>query len=389
MIPWRCLYVLRDTLGPRIDKAMTPANIKKLDAGISAYIDRNSNILLSLDLSKRYSFSDSDRNVLFQFVGITEAEIKTELKKTNIYLGNKKHSNPFYILTILVAHTFLKRKDTKHAMVVLQYMSLMMYVSIHYGSFQYNPNKAVMDYTIAHLDQSFRIRHMSSLFEFLDDNTRVAFDTYQDRIERATDSDITWVIDAVHNRIKGKIIKIANAYYRNHEKGNYLNNDEDNFDETDYHEADNTSFVVDRIANKVYTKLINRQFDSRFIKYAITRSDTPYTKLKRIIDDVIDSDQDMVLREVIISIIEYFLLQSGKSIDYIGRGDFIVYMKTAYATNTDMRQMVFVKSTIDKWLDENMVRYGVTRFGKTVRMEYRKSIFMFIVFVINNEAKIQ
>lgn len=381
--------MLRDVFGPRIDKAMTPANIKKLDADINAFVDRNSDILLTFDLSTRYSFSDSDREVLYRFAGISEDEVKTEIKKTNIYLGNKKHSNPFYVLTILVASGFMKKKDEKHAKMVLQYMSLMMYVSIHYGSFQYNPNKAVMDYTIAHLDHSFRIRQMNSLFEFIDDNTRVAFDTYSDRILRAQDSDITWVVDAIHNRIKGKIIKIANVYYRNHKNGLYLNNDEDSYSEQDFHEVDNSSFAIDRITNKVYIKLVNRQFDSRFIKYAITKTDTSYAKLKRIIDDIIDGDENMKLKDVISAIIEYFLLQSGKSLDYIGRGDFIVYMKTVYATNTDVKQMTFIKSSIDQWLTDNMYKYGVSRFGKTARMEYRKSIFMFLVFIINNEAKIQ
>lgn len=381
--------MLRDVFGPRIDKAMTPANIKKIDTEVNAFVDRNSDILLSFDLSKRYSFSDSDREVLYRFTGISEEEVKAELKKSNIYLGNKKHSNPFYVLTILTASGFMKKKDEKHAKMILQYMSLMMYVSIHYGSFQYNPNKAVMDYTIAHLDQSFRIRQMNSLFEFIDDNTRVAFDTYSDRIIRAQDSDITWVIDAIHNRIKGKIIKIANVYYRNHKSGLYLNNDEDSYSDQDFHEADNSSFAIDRITNKVYIKLVNRQFDSRFIKYAITKTDTSYVKLKRIIDDIIDGDEDMKLKDVLSSIIEYFLLQSGKSLDYIGRGDFIVYMKTVYATNTDVKQMTFIKSSIDQWLTDNMYKYGVSRFGKTARMEYRKSIFMFLVFMINNEAKIQ
>ena len=44
---------------------------------------------------------------------------------------------------------------------VLTYMSLMMYTSMHKGFFEYEANKQVMDYTIAHLDNTFLIRQLS------------------------------------------------------------------------------------------------------------------------------------------------------------------------------------------------------------------------------------
>ena len=104
-----------------------------------------------------------------------------------------------------------------------------------------------------------------------------------------------------------------------------------------------------------------------------------------IVEDIIDSDDGV--RKVVSSIVEYYALASGKSLDYIGRGDFIVYMKTAYGTNTDTQQMAEIKNQIDKWLSDNMYKYGRANFGKTVRQSYRKSVYMFFVFMINMEAK--
>ena len=122
------------------------------------------------------------------------------------------------------------------------------------------------------------------------------------------------------------------------------------------------------------------------MKYSITQSDTSYQKLKNLIDDIVDDDNGEA-RKLISSIIEFYLMQSGKSADYIARGDFIVYMKTAYGTNTDIGQMSYIKSSIDKWLDANMYKYGRANFGKTARQSYRKSVYMFFVFLINMEAK--
>lgn len=72
--------MIKDHLGVRIEKALTPSIVKKLESDIVAYTDRNSEILLSLDLSKRYSFADSDRAVVYNAIGIAEAEFLAEIK---------------------------------------------------------------------------------------------------------------------------------------------------------------------------------------------------------------------------------------------------------------------------------------------------------------------
>lgn len=271
----------------------------------------------------------------------------------------------------------------------MTYMSLMMYVSAHKGSFKYNANKQIIDYTLAHLDNSFIIRKTPSIYSFIDDNAVTAFTTYKLRIITCKDSDITWVTDALWTRIKGKLIKIANAYYENHKSGNYLNADTDSYTQDDYHEMDSDSYLIDRLSSKIYIKLINHQFDKRFIRYSITQSDTSYQKLVNIIDDIIGDDENNDVKKVLNAMIEYYLLQSGKSADFIARGDFIAYMKTAYASNTELEQMVFIKSIIDRWLEENMYKYGKANYGKTVKQQYRKSLYMFFIFIINYEAKTQ
>lgn len=381
--------MIRDTYESQIKKALTPQAITALSKDIASYVDRNSEILLSLDLSKRYSFGNSDRDVIYRTIGVTEDEL-IEAIKASKYINNtnKVQSNPFYTATMLLLHHLHNAKKKDDCIRVMTYMSLMMYTSIHKGLFKYNPNKQIMDYTIAHLDQSFRIRSMPSLFAFIQDNATVTYETYTDRIKRCDDKDITWVVDALWNRVKGKMKKIASAFYKNYEEGRYLNADSDNYSEGDYHEIDNNSYMIERLANKVQLKLINRQFDNRFLKYAITRSDVSLQKLKNLIDDIIQDDENNVMKLVISAIIEYYVSMSGKGFDYIAKGDFITYMQTAYASNTELQQMQFIKSTLDKWLDEYMVSSGRARYGKTAKAGYKKAIYMFLVFIINSEAKI-
>ena len=162
--------MLIDTFGNQITKSLTPSNISALQKSIMSYVDRNSEILLTLDLSKRYSFGDADREVIYTAIGVSESEMISAIKASKyISKSNKIQSNPFYIASMMTMHFLLKQKKEQEAMRVMLYMQLMMYTSAHKGFFEYGANKQIMDYTIAHLGNSFIIRNMSSLFAFLED----------------------------------------------------------------------------------------------------------------------------------------------------------------------------------------------------------------------------
>lgn len=382
--------MLKEQFQSRISAALTPQATKTLEKKIGDYIDSNSELLMSLDYSRRYSFADDDRKVLYDAVGITEEEFTSAVKASKaIHKNNKIQSNPFYLLSVLTAGHYLSKKDTEHATLVILYMSLNMYTSIHKGEFKYNANKQIMDYTIAHLDTAFIIANTPSLYVFLVDNTTTIVETYQKRMINGDDTDLTYVTDAVWTRLRQKIVRLGKEYYKNHQSGSYLNADTDNLSANGeiYREIDNDSFMIDRLSNKVYLKLLNRQYDSRLIKYSITKSTTSYQKVKNLIDDIIDGDEDNSIKRVVSSMIEYYLTMSGRSADYIARGDFIAYMKSSYGASSNNQAMVVVKDTIDRWLDANITKYGRTNFSRTARQGYRKTIYMFLVFMINAEAK--
>lgn len=382
------MIMLRDIFGAQVKPRLTPGNIKILESKIASYVDRNSAILLSLDLSSRYSFGDADRQVIYEFLGITEDEMEKQIKLSKyIYDNNKNQSNPFYCASVLTAHYLWKANKKDTAKIVLNYMSLMMYVSIHKGRFKYTPNKQIMDYTVAHLGTEYRITKMPSLFAFIEDNTSVAYNAYQSRIDKCDDKDITWIIDALFTRLKAKMIKIAVAFRKNYESGAYLNADTDNYNEEDYHEMDNNSFVIERLASKVHLKLIDHRYDRRYLKYAITSSDISLSKLTNLLDDILDDDDENDVKSLISAIIEYYLLYSQKDISYIAKGDFIVYMKSAYSSNSTSTQMVLIKDILEKWVSQYMVSAGRSKYGRTARLSYKRALLIFFLFVINNEAK--
>lgn len=381
--------MLRDQLSPIVEKNLTPKAIVTINTGITKYIDKNSAILMTLNLSDRYSFNDIDRNLIYENCGLNRDMVLTEVKNfKGVAKNDVVKSEPFYCTCMLVVRELLKQKKENEARKVMTYMSMMMYVILHGVFFKYKNNPKIMNYTLAHLDNSFLIRQMSSLLQWIDNNATTTLETYKSRIIKGDDDDIVWVIKADWDRLKGKMRKISNAYYDNWKSGNYLNEDDDSYSDSDFHEMDNNSYAISRLVTKTYIKLLNHQYDKTFLKYSITRSDTSLQKLTNLVNDIIDSDEG-TLKKFLSSMVEYFLMFSGKSFEYIGRGEFISYMKSSYASNADNVQMVNIKSILDKWLDENIVSVGRQNYGKTARLGYKKSLYMFFTFILNKEAKFQ
>lgn len=381
--------MIRDQFANRIEKAITTKSIKELTDYIIKFVDRNAEILMKLNLTDRYSFNQEDKSVVYCFLTVSEEEIIQAIRMSKVVNpSNRNHNNPFYHACILAAHFLLKKSKEKESKLVMTYMSMLMYVSIHSGSFPYKPNKEIMDYTLMHLDQSYRIRNVPSLYAFLEDNTDVAYNTYKTQLRRCDDKDILTMIDAYHTRIKGKIVKIASNWYTNYKEGRYLNADSDSYSDENYHEMDNNYYAIERLAAKVHLQLIGRRYDRRFLKYSITQSDVSIKRLTNLIEDIIQVDDNGTLKKVISAMIEYYLLTSGKDFDTIGRGEYISYMKTAFASNTSSEQMTLIKDTIDEWITECMVTSGRARYGKTARVGYRKSVYLFLTFLINQNAKI-
>ena len=103
--------MLRERLGPTIDKALTPKACTNIMTGIGKYIDKNSEILMTLNLTNRYSFGDADRDLIYSNIGVPQEVMVEEVNKAKaIPKNNKIKSNPFYCACILTMNTLIKQK---------------------------------------------------------------------------------------------------------------------------------------------------------------------------------------------------------------------------------------------------------------------------------------
>lgn len=405
---------LKDIYGDRISKNLdNPITINRLKMGIGSFIDKYSYILYTFDFCSRWSFSENDKGVVYDAISITEPELERAIRASkDIPNASKIKSNPFYVACMLLVRGLLKRGDEQMSLLVMVYASMPMYLSAHYGRWHIIPNRNIMDYTIAHLDKGFGITKMRSLYEFIFDNAKTTFDTYRKwlysdevitavRVEKkhstkkteqivnpGSDAEIARIIDQLFIRIKQKLTNIASEFYDNQKSGRYLNYDSESYDPENYREVDNDSYAMDRLASKVYNKLINHQFKAQWLKMSITQTSVSLPKLTALFDDIIENDDDESLRKLILATIEYFCMVGGNPVDKVSTGTFVTTLLSGYTSASGAQQMTTIKSILDRWLEENSTRYGKARYGKTAAVAYKKSIFTTILYIINYEAKL-
>ena len=82
--------MLRERLGPTIDKALTHKACTNIMTGIGKYIDKNSEILMTLNLTNRYSFGDIDRDLIYSNIGVPQEVMVEEVNKAKAIPKNNK-----------------------------------------------------------------------------------------------------------------------------------------------------------------------------------------------------------------------------------------------------------------------------------------------------------
>lgn len=356
---------------------------------IIGYVDRNNKFLDTANIAYKPLFNDADRDVIYSAIQMDEDEIEVILKQSKTFDTDRKVSgNPFYVACVGVASHCLNRKKPAYdvAQLVLTYMSVMMYSSLHYKYVEFSANENAMAYTINHLDESFLLKKLGSIYRVIDDNTATCIATYQSSIKRGEDDDIQKFIAAVWTRLNAKIKNIFKKYYDTKNSGAYLNHDVEQMSEEGYREVSNDTFAISQLSGKVYTNLISGKVNNNFIKLACLKSGISEGTARNVIEDIIKQD-DEKMRRFIDAIIEFFIYYNHNTIDMIGRGIFIDELASGYASNTASPQMARIKSTLDEWLEEHGSKYGRARYGKTAAAGYKKAIFMFFVFTINSYAK--
>lgn len=363
------------------------SNSTKLMNIVTKYIDKNSQVLFDIGPVDRLYFSDEDRNVVFDMMKISPIEITKVVKECPVIDSKWKiSSNEFNILMTLIIREYSKLKKKKEAEYALSYLTCYMYSSIHFKYFQYEPNRNIMTYTVNNLSNKYLIKQLGSLYKALHATATKSHDTYQKSLIEGTDKNIVDYLNNLKTRLDNNIKNIASEFYKNHEKGNYMNLEQDNYDEDNYFIADNTSFAINRIADKATIQLLTRGIDQDLARKSANMNGVSVNAIRNAMNDLI-TKKDSQIKELITLILQLYLMDGKHSVESVGGTKFIIFCLELYGKNNTVDTSILrIKDLLDKWLDECSEQYRKTERAATLSA-YRKAIYTYFVFLINSVSK--
>ena len=381
--------LLLTELYPMVEKGLSKKeNVELIKKSVGEYIDRNNDKLTTSGPLYRTIFSDSDSNKLYEATQLDPNLVKVTIKKSsNIQSHWKIMAEPFNTASVLAIRYFTVKKNEDMANVVLMYLALSMYPSLHFKYFKHEPNEQVMNYTINNLSNKFKIKQSGTLFAAIMDTVHGSYKLHKDRIEKGTDKDFVDFTMDVKTRLNSFMKNIANEFYANKDQNLYLNSDSDSFEEDNYHEADSNTYAIERLTNKVTLELVVNGPSMKLVSIAAKWSQVSISELRNYLTTMVVSDNREEIRKVVESILFLYLFNDQNTVDGISDSNrFLVYCLDTYKkSNTTDENIIKIKKILDRWL-EDLGTYKKTQRLATIN-NFRRALFMFFVMSIQTSAK--
>lgn len=351
---------------------------------INRYFDRNSEILFDVKLTKQLLFSDNDKQAVFDLTGLNIDEIKKTIKASKFIKDSWQIMNePLNIAFVLAIKYFNDNKMKNEMEMTLIYYSCYFYSSLFYMFFPYAPNENIMNYTINNLSNKYKIKKLGSLFRCLEDTVKISHNKYDTKLDKASDEDLAQYILCLKTRVNEFIKNIANEFYKNEKEKKYINFEDDDLSEDNYHIADNNSFAIQRITDKVLLNLTQNGPDMRFVKAAANMNQISVSVFRNAILNIMEKSPNEI-RELINLILQVYLFDDKNSVDEIRSNKFIVHAIDLYKkSNTNDELVLKIKQILDEWLRENSDNYAKTQ-RKATLTNFRRALYYFFIFTIQN-----
>lgn len=377
--------VILANIYPKVEQAFTSKETqRKFSAIVASYVDRNVNRLSTAGPSKRTLFSDMERNKVYDLIDFDPKICKAIVKQSNYIKASWKIVNdPFnLVMMMILRYAKLNQLDQINQLAVT-YLTLSMYPSLHYKYFKFEPNEAIMEYTINNLSNKFKVKQVGNILQALVDTTALADKTYDKNIRHANDKELTDYINAYKTRLNSLIKKIRDAFEKDYRSGNYMNTERDNEDENDFKTSDSNSLLIQRIVDQVVLKLSVNGPDSRIVDISAKMNQVSVNETRNTLNQLTQNkDESVNIRALCESILYLYLFNGENHVNDLNGSKFLTFCLAVYKkSNTNDENVIKVKSILDTWIEKYSETYRKTQRVATLN-NFRRALYTFFVFTL-------
>ena len=380
-------YNLKMKIYPMIEKVLnTPAGKEKFKRLVSGFIDRNSAKLHTAGPQYLIVFNNNDKNDYFRLFDIEEKQIKDTVKEIVNGINDKADwklvtNNPIFIIFYLCICYATIHDDKALLANGLAILSLAMYPSIFTKYYSFEPNPAIMNYTIDNLSNKFLIKKEKHIFGNLTRSINQSWSFHKDMIKTVSDVSCITFIMRIRNDQNSFMRKISNEYFENHKKGIGVYQSVDSYEDEKIVDIENDSSKVESVTNNIVMKLIINGVDIKLAEASAKSSKVSVIDTRNYLTEIITDKRQEEMKSLIESIIFLYLYENNNNVSDINSKDFLVFGLGIFKkSNSKDANVLNIKTILDKWAEEVGVTAQYTRVPTI--SDYKKAFYTFFVCCI-------
>ena len=339
-----------------------------------------------------FTFGDKETKPLYEMFGVTKDQIIYFSKE--MFKETYDMSSPFIVILqaphrILLTAILVEaiQKNYEDVITCCKYLhAFAEYPFSFRRQWKLGVKEDVMNYTIEHLPNKFKIKKMNNLLELLHYDMDTVFSLCNERLKTGLDFQYVDFIQRCINQMKATFKKIASEYYNNHEKNASQHSKAGKLDDGSLADQEghtsNISSVVENTFNRFLSNGLNAQIagltaegnqvdKSTMIGYLNQIYTSKNNRLYKFIEDVITS-----------------YLSRNPTNTSLGSGEFFNFGLTLYrsiGTSKDPMYME-IRAILNLWMFEivNIENYYQ---NKGTIINYTRAIFNYFIMMINHHNK--
>lgn len=385
------------------------AGKSKINMIVKNYLAKNSERLGNRLPVVKIPFMESDKNAIFNACGLSKDELKEVVSKidsNDVNTSNHVIDDAFNVMCVIIASVFLREDKALVAKIknmknrplaqLEKYKSTTYLASLYlgirfYGALyvKYFPvsdaNSNIMDYTIENLSGKYIIKKVNSILELIQYHTETNVEYMWDRLIRCSDVDILYFALNLNNRLNHLMKTLSNEYYKNKENNARIGSDDMNKTGTDGKQytgdLSSISAELESAVRKVVTSFYSESvFDDDLISAACYKTKLSKARFVKILKEIIaNKDSEPMIKNIISSIISYYLTTLGGTVDSIRSRDFALKMIKVYSvSNTRDVNILKLKENLTLLIKKNVK--SIAQEGNANMVDrVRNSLYVYIV----------
>lgn len=387
-------YYFRDNLqipiiAPKLAKRM---NRDIIIDNVGKFIDAHSAQLLTPGPVYTFTFGDKEVKFLYDIFGLDGEKLLAMYKEmvdvtyggkiSNVYNGLTVHSPHKIMLCAMIADAY--QNGYTDILECCEYMFAFTEYPIIYRRFwAVGVKEDVMNYTIEHLGNKYKIREFKNIQALLKYDSTKVVERYEEAFKKGADNTYMDIIYEMRTRIKSKLKNISREYYKNSANNATQHTNVTEFDDGQIADQEGTTGNMVAIINKVTSKFISSGVNKAMVRISAEGSrGVDGTNLEGMINQIY-STKDNKINKFIEDVITAYFVKYPTAWEM--SKEFMVFALSLYrsiGTSKDPT-LVDIKNIMSYWMN-NIINITSMYSSEGTRINYSRAVFNYMVLTINS-----